>query len=260
MRRLIIAAWAAGLALVTGAASFAANADSFRLTLSDGTTGTFEAPAAGGEITSFSLTFEGVTYQYPYDPPTNRYLPAFSIPLQIWQCAAPPVNVANVLCLTASGSPFVQRVVCSFDSVGGADCTGIQPEWTYTIAPIIATPATLQGFYPPVDPPSYATNLAKAGQTIPLKFYASTAAGPITNLTEVELHITNVACDALDEGVDPIESYSTISGGALQNQGGGSYQYNWKTIKGQTGCKMVTLSLPDEYEADSLVANFRFRK
>ena len=48
-------------------------------------------------------------------------------------------------------------------------------------------PATVAGFYPPVEPPSVATNNAKAGQTIPLRFYAQTASGPITNLTSAYL-------------------------------------------------------------------------
>lgn len=123
-----------------------------------------------------------------------------------------------------------------------------------------AIAATLSGFYPPVDSPAVATNLAKAGQTIPLKFYAQTASGPITDLTTVDLSIISTDCEQLDEGMDAIESYSSSTSVPLQNLGGGYYQYNWKTLKGSTGCRLVTLTLPETYDADALVATFNLRK
>jgi hypothetical protein len=120
--------------------------------------------------------------------------------------------------------------------------------------------ATLSGFYPPVDSPAIGTNLAKAGQTIPLKFYAQTAQGPIGDLTAVDLSIVSTDCEQLDEGLDAIESYSTATSVPLENLGGGSYQYNWKTQKGATGCRVITLMLPETYTADALVATIKFRK
>jgi hypothetical protein len=123
-----------------------------------------------------------------------------------------------------------------------------------------AIAATLSGFYPPVDSPAIGTNLAKAGQTIPLRFYAQTAQGPITDLTTVDLSIVSTDCEQLDEGLDAIESYSTETSVPLENLGGGSYQYNWKTQKGATGCRVITLTLPETYTADHLVATFKFRK
>jgi hypothetical protein len=122
------------------------------------------------------------------------------------------------------------------------------------------TPAVLGGFYPPVDSPAVGTNLAKAGQTIPLKFYAETTLGPITDLTTVNLSVVSTDCGQLDEGLDPIESYSTATNVPLENLGGGYYQYNWKTMKGATGCRVVTLTLPETYAADALVATIKFRK
>ncbi len=109
-------------------------------------------------------------------------------------------------------------------------------------------PATLAGFYPPVEPPSVATNNAKAGQTIPLRFYAQTASGPITNLTSANLTIIGVACTDVSTAADAIDEYSTDASVALENLGGGYYQYNWKTRRGHAGtCKTVTLSLPSMY-------------
>jgi hypothetical protein len=118
----------------------------------------------------------------------------------------------------------------------------------------------LSGFYPPVDSPAVGTNLAKAGQTIPFKFYAETSLGPITDLNTVDLSVVSTDCMQLDEAMDAIESYSTATSVALENLGGGYYQYNWKTTKGDTGCRVITLTLPETYAADALVATFKFRK
>jgi hypothetical protein len=121
-------------------------------------------------------------------------------------------------------------------------------------------PATINGFYPPVDPPSVATNNAKAGQTVPLKFYAETASGPITDLTAAVLTITGVACTDISTAADSVEEYSSDAGVALANLGGGYYQYNWKTSKADAGkCKAVALSLPPAYSSPTKpTATFKF--
>ena len=122
--------------------------------------------------------------------------------------------------------------------------------------------ATLSGFYPPVDSPSVATNNAKAGQTIPLKFYAQTASGPITDLATADLAITGVACSDISTAADPVEEYSAGAGVALENLGGGYYQYNWETSRADAGtCKTVTLSLPDPYTTPTHpIATFKFSR
>lgn len=122
--------------------------------------------------------------------------------------------------------------------------------------------ATLSGFYPPVAPPSVATNLAKAGKTIPLTFYAETASGPITNLTTVNLTVTGVTCESISTAVGVIEDYVAGQAVGLQNLGGGYYQYDWRTSRAdQNSCKTVTLALPDTYATPTNpVANFRFAR
>jgi hypothetical protein len=120
--------------------------------------------------------------------------------------------------------------------------------------------ATLAGFYPPVEPPSVATNNAKAGHTIPFKFYAETTSGPIDDLAAANLTIASVACTDVSTAADPVEEYSADTGVALVNMGGGYYQYNWKTSKADAGtCKTVTLSLPQPYSSPtSPTATFKF--
>lgn len=130
-------------------------------------------------------------------------------------------------------------------------CTSAVPE-----------PATLSGFYPPVAPPSVATNLAKAGKTIPLTFYAETAGGPITDLTTANLTVTGVTCESISTAVSAVEEYVVGQAVSLQNLGGGYYQYNWKTSRAdQNSCKTVTLALPDTYTTPTNpVANFKFSR
>ncbi|HET7204851.1 MAG TPA: PxKF domain-containing protein [Steroidobacteraceae bacterium] len=125
-----------------------------------------------------------------------------------------------------------------------------------------ADPATVEGFYPPVDAPSVATNEARAGQVIPLKFYAQTADGPIMDLTTAHLAIAGVACADISTAVDSIDEYATGAGVALENLGGGYYQYNWQTDRNYLGsCKTVALFLPDTYATPTNpVATFRFSR
>ena len=120
--------------------------------------------------------------------------------------------------------------------------------------------ASLAGFYRPVKPPAVATHNAKAGQMIPLKFYAETASGPITDLLAAILTITGVACADVSTVADPVEEYAAKASAALVNVGGGYYQYNWKTSKADAGkCKTVTLSLPSTYATPTNpTATFKF--
>jgi len=122
--------------------------------------------------------------------------------------------------------------------------------------------ATLSGFYPPVAPPSVATNLAKAGKTIPLTFFVETASGPVTDLTTATLTVTGVACESISTAISAIGEYVAGQAVTLQNLGGGYYQYNWKTTRVDQGsCKTVALALPDTYTTPTNpVANFRFSR
>lgn len=141
----------------------------------------------------------------------------------------------------------------------GSFCFSRSPTGCPSFVPEPA-PATLDGFYAPVEPPSVATNSARAGQTIPLRFYAETASGPITDLTSAVLTITGVACADISTAADSVDQYSSDTGVALENMGGGYYQYNWKTSKADAKtCKTVALSLPHTYATPTNpTATFRF--
>jgi CSLREA domain-containing protein len=100
------------------------------------------------------------------------------------------------------------------------------------------------GFASPVnDAPTL--NLAKAGQTIPLKWHLADASGhPITHLESVSVAVTSLDCSA-GTSTDAIEEYTRGTSG-LQNLGDGYYQYNWATPKGYArSCRTMSLDLGD---------------
>jgi hypothetical protein len=112
------------------------------------------------------------------------------------------------------------------------------------------------GFFAPVDNPP-TLNVAKAGQTIPLKWHVTDANGiPVTDLTGITVKAVSFTCD-LGTTPDQVEEYASGASG-LQNLGDGYYQFNWKTPKSYANsCKMLTLDLGDEVLHEAL---FRFTK
>lgn len=114
------------------------------------------------------------------------------------------------------------------------------------------------GFSSPVDN-NGVLNIAKAGQTIPLKFRITDANGcPITNLTSVTVTAVSLSCPS---GVttDLLEEYSAGSSG-LQNLGDGYYQWNWKTPTTYVNsCKTLKLNV-GEGAGFEHIALFQFRK
>jgi hypothetical protein len=192
--------------------------------------------------------------------------PAVSVP----DVLAGPHNVSSVSGMTSSlaGSavPAFYFVFSDLQDTGGAGGT-FSGAFCFSRSPTGCTasipepePAVLGGFYPPLAPPSVSTNLAKAGKTIPLTFYAETSSGPIMDLTAARLTIIGVACESISTAVNAIAQYVGGKTAGLQNLGGGYYQYNWQTSKAdRNSCKAVTLALPDTYTTPtSPMANFRF--
>lgn len=112
------------------------------------------------------------------------------------------------------------------------------------------------GFSQPVDNP-LVLNLAKAGQTVPLKWRLLDANGvPVTNLTSVTVTAESLAC-VLGTTPDQLEEYAA-GGSGLQNLGDGYYQFNWKTPKSYANfCKTLMLDLGEGIVHQAL---FQFTK
>jgi hypothetical protein len=118
------------------------------------------------------------------------------------------------------------------DNAGNSNSTAVSYNVVYNF----------MGFFSPVDMGS-TLNVAKAGQTIPLKWRITDANGaPVTNLSGVTVSVSSLACD-LGITEDGIEEYASGSSG-LQNLGDGNYQFNWKTPKSYANsCKTLKLNL-----------------
>jgi uncharacterized repeat protein (TIGR01451 family) len=123
-----------------------------------------------------------------------------------------------------------------------------------------------QGFFSPVDNPDVATNKAKAGSSIPVKFSLGGDQGldifatgtDANNNTFTYPTSTAMTCDSTDE-LDAIEETVTAGGSALQYDSSlEQYTYVWKTNKAWAGsCRQLVVKLDDgTYHR----ANFKFVK
>ncbi len=112
------------------------------------------------------------------------------------------------------------------------------------------------GFSSPVDN-NGVLNVAKAGQTVPLKWRLLDASGkPVTNLSAAKVTVQNLTCATGGDG-DQVEEYASGSSG-LQNLGDGYYLFNWKTPSTYAkSCKTMHLDLS---EGATRTAPFQFTK
>ena len=113
---------------------------------------------------------------------------------------------------------------------------------------------TFNGFFQPVD--NGVPNVAKAGQTIPVTWRLTDAAGqPIADPASfVRISSTKTATSCSDSG-DAVETYAGTSG--LQYLGDGLWQFNWKTPKSYAGqCRTMILELSDR---STHIAEFAFK-
>ena len=122
------------------------------------------------------------------------------------------------------------------------------------------------GFFSPVDTPDVATNKAKAGSSVPVKFSLGGDQGldifamgtDANNNTFTYPTSTAMTCDSTAE-IDTIEETVTAGGGSLQYDSSlGQYIYVWKTNKAWAGtCRQLVVRLDDgTYHR----ANFEFVK
>jgi len=127
-----------------------------------------------------------------------------------------------------------------------------------TVSITVKVVYAFSGFSSPVDNPPI-VNVAKAGQSIPVKWRISRPDGtPIIDPSSFKSLISYaVGCDGLsDDPATEVEEYTTGSSG-LQNVGDGYWQFNWQTSKTYAGkCRMMVLTLAD---GNSYKASFRFK-
>jgi len=113
------------------------------------------------------------------------------------------------------------------------------------------------GFYNPVDNPDVATNKAKAGSAIPVKFSLGGDMG-LDVLANGSPSSQTIGCDTTDP-VDPIEETVTAGSSSLSYDATtDQYTYVWKTQKAYAGtCRQLSVQLDD---GSTHLANFQFVK
>jgi hypothetical protein len=112
---------------------------------------------------------------------------------------------------------------------------------------------TFSGFAAPIDNQPQ-VNVAKAGQTIPVKWRLTDANGVGISDPTSFVGLTSALGAGCSGAADGVETYSGASG--LQYLGDGNWQFNWKTPKSYAGsCRQLTLTLVD----GAHVADFQFK-
>lgn len=126
--------------------------------------------------------------------------------------------------------------------------------WAHHVAARVTTaPApvavTLSGFRAPIDA-TPVLNTATSSLPIPMRFTVRRSDGsPVTDLASVNVDVSTVDCDSLGAtSRDRVEQVALVPA-RLVNKFGGNYQYNFAVERGTTGCRVVTLSLPEGYSA-----------
>ena len=121
-------------------------------------------------------------------------------------------------------------------------------------APVTIGYYNFSGFFSPVDNPPV-VNMAKAGQSVPVKWRLTDASGVAISDPGSFSGLTSYGVSCGDFAGNPQDSVPEQASGAsgLQNLGNGYWQYNWKTSKGYAGtCRVMVLTLADgtQFTAD----------
>lgn len=122
-----------------------------------------------------------------------------------------------------------------------ARVTNLYLKWTP-----LRVPYTFTGFLAPVENlPTL--NVGRAGRTFPIKWRLATADGtPVTTLSSfVGLMEGPIPCDASPDSVLEEQLAESTNGGIRYDAAEDLFIYNWKTRKGDAGCRLVTVTLDD---------------
>jgi hypothetical protein len=115
------------------------------------------------------------------------------------------------------------------------------------------------GFFSPVDNPTV-LNIAKAGQTIPIKWRITYTNGdgvsdPNSFYNKPSSQTVPCGTSAFQEEIE----VETAGSSGLQYLGDGNWQYNWKTLKDYADkCMKIILKLDDG--SPEHIANFKFKR
>jgi hypothetical protein len=174
--------------------------------------------------------------------------PAVTATSNWWGSALGPVHVSNS---GGAGDAVSDNVSFTPWLCSGSD-TSTNPGFQ----PLLNTNCSIfTGFSQPID--MAARNIAKAGQTIPVKWRMTDANGvPVSDPASfVNLQSQTGSCEA---GVpsDAVETYSASSG--LQYLGDGYWQFNWKTPKSYAGkCRSMYVEFQGGLTSPTVTFQFK---
>ena len=138
-------------------------------------------------------------------------------------------------------------------------CSGVDTSPASGFQPSLLTGCyQFNGFFQPID--MTALNIAKAGQTIPVKWQLLDTLGlPISDLASfVKLVSYPVACSGYTGNpADAIEEYASGTSG-LQYNGDGYWQFNWKTPKTYAGtCRKMYVQFQGGFKSPEVIFQFK---
>lgn len=213
--------------------------------------------APGAAPTGYYLFGKQLVIEGPAATADNPYTMSFTVDSSVLNGLAPSdVQVfRNGIVVTGCTSPTAAVpdpcvVSRGFAPGGSGDAlvtvrTSHFSDWSlgrldYDLGPVLA----------PVDPlPT--VNSVTAGSTVPLKFSLGGDRG--LDVLAGSPRVSSASCGIAT--ADPVEETVAASRSGLTYDDG-VYQYNWKSAKSQTGCKLVTLTFRD---GSTLQAKFELR-
>lgn len=231
---------------------------------------TIESPVAGAVIIregiglgipGFTIVGQPITLQAPYSDPTNPFRITFVLDASVIPVGEDETSIDILrdgeIAMACAGPAVadpdpcvVERAVLGDGDVSITVLSSHASEWLAVISdrPTFA----FEGFYAPVDNlPTL--NVAHAGSAVPVRFSLGGDMGlDVFGANSPASRI--VSCDGSTTS-DPLEqTVSANKSGLSYDASSGAYTYVWKTTKGWTGCRELTLEF-----SDGSVERARFR-
>lgn len=164
---------------------------------------------------------------------------------------APDGSCTNATC--TAGSPGPHTVTATYNGkmvTASLEVTGVSSGYTF------------QGFFAPIDMSTLDVivwNTVKAGQSVPVKWLLTQNGAPVSDAASfMGLSSYDVPCSS---GVGSVEQAieQTASGGSgLQYNGGGNWQYNWKTLPSyRNTCRAIVVRFSDGTTTPPAMFKFR---
>ena len=223
---------------------------SLSITAQGSTTVTARAVDRAGNssvLSTFTYIIDTIAPTITCPAPTPTFIynqPSATLTASVTDSGSGSVSPTAVGAVPTNAVGTVSIPITAIDRAGNSTTTNCSAKVVYRFT----------GFGQPID--MDAVNTAKSGSAIPVKWRVSDFfnVGVSDPASFVSLTSSVQAC-TVAVATDEIELFATASG--LQYQGDGNWQFNWKTAKGQVGCRVLSLNLKGS--SGAITARFQFR-